>query len=419
MPKGARMTEDQARAQQGFSLIELSIMLIIMGLLVVPIFQFYDVYKENRDLRTTESSLNVVANALSEFLATEGRLPCPANPALPRNNANHGEEDCALATAPGFDFDGNGAADDYDGNGADDTIYTGSLPYVQLGINMTETLDAYGSKIMYAVSESMTRAGGVSTSWGSIQVQSKAYDEDTGVDVISNEKELFGDDDGSGRPDNDEAPPFGQIDDGLFHSVVFSTGRDKKGGYTVDGALVVPCNAANGADAENCDGDALFLTTTTYESPGANYFDDQVYYRLWSFGSLWSVDPGTDNIFNNNPGNVGINTASPQEKLHVSGNVRANEVTSDLVCHFDAGTGVKKCFQPSAIGGDNSVVGEGMKCASNEVMVGITNGGPDCQPVGLAPADLYGQNCGLGGGGEQLFLTGINADGTIQCTATP
>lgn len=69
------------RRQQGFSLVELSIVILIMGLLLGGLAMPLSVQRENARLREASAQLDDVQEALVGFALANGHLPCPATPA--------------------------------------------------------------------------------------------------------------------------------------------------------------------------------------------------------------------------------------------------------------------------------------------------------------------------------------------------
>lgn len=70
-----------ANRQSGFSLVELSIVVLIMGLILggiaVPLAQ----QRDNARIREAEAQVAMVQEALEGYLLVNGSLPCPATPA--------------------------------------------------------------------------------------------------------------------------------------------------------------------------------------------------------------------------------------------------------------------------------------------------------------------------------------------------
>ncbi len=112
----------------GFTLIEMAVVLLIVGLLVAGLLGPLETQLEARDRRQTLADLQQIADALYGFALTHGRLPCP-------------------------DADGDGRADPAfdpaDPASAQCAGAAGQLPWVELG---TAIGDAWGNRFDYAVS---------------------------------------------------------------------------------------------------------------------------------------------------------------------------------------------------------------------------------------------------------------------------
>ena len=65
---------------RGFTLIELSIVILIMGLILGGLAMPLSVKRENARLRDAEAQLETVAEAIVGFALANGHLPCPALP---------------------------------------------------------------------------------------------------------------------------------------------------------------------------------------------------------------------------------------------------------------------------------------------------------------------------------------------------
>ena len=69
------------RTQNGFSLVELSIVILVMGLLLGGLILPWSVQRENSRLRDGRDQLETVESAILGFALINGYLPCPAIPA--------------------------------------------------------------------------------------------------------------------------------------------------------------------------------------------------------------------------------------------------------------------------------------------------------------------------------------------------
>lgn len=143
-----RHTADRS---SGFTLVELTIVLVIVALLIggmlIPLSTQRDIQHANE----TKSQLMTIQEALLGFAAANGRLPCPA--------------------APGT----TGIESPNDNSGACIHAWDGFLPAITLGIQPTDAqgyaLDSWGNRIRYAVTDgnvnAFTKPNGLRSAWGS------------------------------------------------------------------------------------------------------------------------------------------------------------------------------------------------------------------------------------------------------------
>ena len=146
-------------ARNGFSLIELAIALVVVGLLVVPLTRAYHLYTIRKATDDTYGAQGMVSSALSMFFAENGRYPCPASRTTATGAADHGREICPGAS-PTAGSCSNGlcraTGRDVDGDGAPETVLIGAVPYADLNISVSNALDGYKRRLTYAVSERLT-----------------------------------------------------------------------------------------------------------------------------------------------------------------------------------------------------------------------------------------------------------------------
>lgn len=124
------------RGQDGFTLTELAIVLLIVALLIggllVPLSSQIDL----RNTTDTKKALAEIQDALLGFAAANGRLPCPAPATTATGAVGAGLE----VTTPGV--------------GCTNLDGVGVLPWATLGVNET---DAWGNRYTYRVTTEFAR----------------------------------------------------------------------------------------------------------------------------------------------------------------------------------------------------------------------------------------------------------------------
>jgi prepilin-type N-terminal cleavage/methylation domain-containing protein len=134
--------------QRGFTLVELSIVLVIVSLLLGGMLMTLGAQQDIANGKETEKRLSDIRDALLGFAAANGRLPCPASP------ASTGVENPV-------------------GGGACVNAWDGFLPGITLGIGPTDAqgyaVDSWGNRIRYAVTKANTNAfttsNGIRNAW--------------------------------------------------------------------------------------------------------------------------------------------------------------------------------------------------------------------------------------------------------------
>lgn len=127
------------RGSLGFSLVELSIVVIVVGLLLAGLMTPLAAQQDMRHRSDTAAALAVAEEALIGFALANGRLPCPATATVASGSSGAGSE----ATV------GSGAT-------LACAAANGVLPWATLGLPET---DAWGNRFSYRVS--LRHAAGV------------------------------------------------------------------------------------------------------------------------------------------------------------------------------------------------------------------------------------------------------------------
>jgi prepilin-type N-terminal cleavage/methylation domain-containing protein len=218
--------------QTGFTLVEMAIVMLIITLLLTGLVPTITSQIEQRQRIETRKQMDEIQQALIGFALINGRLPCPANPALLTSTANAGIEVATCTTLAG--------------------TVNGVLPWVTLGVPETDT---WGSRFTYRVTEYFAdsiAAGTVQTTGTCLSVPTaSSFALCTEGDITIK--------DGSG---NNVAPNIA--------AVVVSHGLKSSGAFTPQGgAIRIP--GAAGDELENANNDTTFISKTTETG-----FDDLV-----------------------------------------------------------------------------------------------------------------------------------------------
>jgi type II secretory pathway pseudopilin PulG len=83
----------------GFSLVEMAIVLIIIGLFISAFLTPLSAQKDQRDYLETRNTLEKIRDSLYGYAILNGNLPCPTTTANPADNTNYGHKDAICPTA--------------------------------------------------------------------------------------------------------------------------------------------------------------------------------------------------------------------------------------------------------------------------------------------------------------------------------
>jgi prepilin-type N-terminal cleavage/methylation domain-containing protein len=151
------MNPRHAGTQRGFTLLELSIVLVIVALVTgMAVSGTIGILSSARQFATNRRMAGI-EQALVKFRTGFDRLPCPADLTIAQGSANYGVE----GATPGTCIGGTPSAN-FSAAGATYTFATaaeGAVPTVTLGLPNDFMYDGWGNRFRYAVDISMTALG--------------------------------------------------------------------------------------------------------------------------------------------------------------------------------------------------------------------------------------------------------------------
>ena len=345
------------RSNKGFTLIEMSIVIIILGIALASMFSMYNIYEKDRQYKETVSHQASIESAISNFLAVYGRYPCPSPYNAQRGDLDYGHEgDCtdntvAVGTCNNGQciYQSTPARTALAFSGVPERVREGVLPFKTLNLDEEDIIDGYGNPFSYIVTERLATDGGFSAKGGAIEIVNE-----------------------SGRSS--------LSDEGSAHFVIISHGEDGNGAFTTAGGRIA-CNIA-ATDGENCDLENEAIFQVASRDDRNNGYDDYIYYFKQSDVPTWAYDYDNKTMDIVGGGTMGIGTKAGEfgEKIAVAGEVRATEkVFVEDICLNNNGGSDDDCFSPSLFTGSIEEGTGGMKCPEGQYMVGIKNAKPVCE----------------------------------------
>ncbi len=393
-----KMTFENTRdvkPDSGFTLIELAVIMIILGIFMYTMAHLFKVETLVSGYRMNQI-VDRIQYGIAEYVRVRGVYPCPADPSIQMGDPDYGISDCTLTAIGGPDGD----------------IMIGAVPFEHLNEAMgCAPIDDDGDGIYYegwaentvnAIQYNLNSAtqivtdhfvtGGVTTDdtniLRSLPDRSKCIPGEYIMDVHGTKFTYAVSVDSTNLATMVNSPDAGAIsviDENGFdasadpvHYVLVSHGRDDKGGFSKYGQAI-PCGTGASFDDENCDGDTTFRTMPYADmkfATDANHFDDRVEFSLYGYmreDTVWRYSQqtaSTNNIYfsDNSAVTIGVRGSGvePNDRVRVGGNILGDEnvnATQDVqainnvqalstgpgVGNVDAGVAVvspKFCYDP-------------------------------------------------------------------------
>lgn len=225
------------KQQNGFTLIEIAMVLMIIGLLLGGLIPTLSAQMDAQRSNKTQKQLNEIKDAITGFAIINGRLPMPACGTIATGQANAGVELSAASAV----LCTSGASD------------ISVLPWTTLGVDET---DAWGRRFTYSVTPNYADSGvgsdgtGIATCTTAVGVSFQLCSTATLEARASS--------------------PGGTIVASEIPAVIVSHGVNGLGAYQPGGGAKIA--AASGDELENADNDITFVSKDQVQ----NGFDDLV-----------------------------------------------------------------------------------------------------------------------------------------------
>ncbi len=389
-------------SDRGMTLIDLCVFMIVLGLLTLPIVEYMKSWKMGRAFSETRDNNGAIDKAIGDFYYEHNRYPCPSDITLSVNNANYGRENCPVGTP---------------GAGA----LHGGVPFADLKIPESATLDGWKNRIEYVVSDAL-RATPFNANAGALRINYFMLDH-TNFSCTAVK--------------NTDAPsvdfPELPVTPAPTFYLLLSHGATGAGAYSAEGMQVQPCpGAGTTLDAQNC----IANTQTFFDSacaisdrPGPTFYDDIIFARNNPHSSIWIYNAADDTDIETMIRKVGINNPDPfpldpvsgsdPSGVDVIGNVLAtddgitdpaldpNENIGTMNTERACDIAGQNCYEPDDIAGVRAEL-DCSNSAGTKAMGGVVARNAVCSETYSATA------AGLCNPGK--YAIGFDAAGKVRCT---
>ncbi len=245
------------KQQKGFTLVELSIVIAILGIVFVGFATGLGTFQHSKTTSEGQLSVGNIKKQVLNFGVINKYLPCP-------DTDDDGLENRTNATSAIL------------GNVQVCTNVTGMVPYLDLGLRESDAVDGWGNPIRYAVN---TNANNGSLICDKRQAASMFCNFSVGTAWFSLvDTPPFADDRGDGNyyVCSDSASACNATTVATNSNVVTDTATVLLVAYNEDGAnTLANCGSASGANQENCDVDDYYHQKNHTSAEG-NFFDDVI-----------------------------------------------------------------------------------------------------------------------------------------------
>ena len=164
----------QKNHKKAFSLIELSIVILIVSILISGSLTLSKTSITNNKTKITKERMDAVYRAITTFVAINKRLPCPAALTVVKGVALYGEEAATPGTCTGL----------FTSTNAPNLVY-GMVPTAALGLSPDMAEDGFGTKISFVVDSRFTSRADGSTHNGGFEGTKGTLAVDKAIDSLN------------------------------------------------------------------------------------------------------------------------------------------------------------------------------------------------------------------------------------------
>ena len=144
------MVATAKRSQRGFSLVEIAVVLVIVGLALGTGIAILQSKIKQGQIDASKERVEVIQKALVAYFSQNSRLPCPAAPGIVRGAAGYNAERTTLVLGLLTCTNGTGLTNNI-GGAMPAGASRGTVPCQTLGVPEEACTDAWGSRFTYVV----------------------------------------------------------------------------------------------------------------------------------------------------------------------------------------------------------------------------------------------------------------------------
>jgi prepilin-type N-terminal cleavage/methylation domain-containing protein len=228
----------------GFTLVELSVVLVILSMLLTVMVTIVPVQEDKEANAITEQKMDEIETAIMAYFNQKGYLPCPAALDAASNNAGTAS-DCSVAGTLGTSYTDVGSGSD--------RVRIGAVPTKELNLSEKYGYDGWNSRFTFVVATQMAQSNRLFNLFSTATSRIISVNGAAGNTI---------------NPANPSQVAY----------VLISHGRDTSGARNYQGTLTFTCSGTSN-DGENCDNDVIFRDQFKNYDSATVYYDDFIRWK--------------------------------------------------------------------------------------------------------------------------------------------